>query len=391
MTNPTRDGSAVKLKTTPDEPSAKWEDPLNHARDNLAWYLMKIERSLGHLNVPAGFRGTLLGIVGRAFGGDSGEGEDDPRLFASRESIGIIGGCSESSVRNWRKKFTRRQALRVAPRAGGGVIFLPPILRRVPQSERKTSRRANEYEVDFRALEAFCIQLDKMAAEFRSLNHGARAKRLTENEQARALHGFTEGVRAMCGRGPRERYGARAANAIAKGLSALAGGAGAANLKPAAARREEPTDLALRDEWVRRLGDGECSPLTPAHREQYFALIADGNEPADAATLALGVAAELDKPEAEPESAAEAQPAPRLEPSEPQAKQPPPGSEPDPETAAFIEDLVGAGMTPREAVDALLKARNVRQEQTRTGPLSRGLESLQMNGALAMGSRPMLD
>jgi hypothetical protein len=195
----------------------------------------------------------------------------------------------------------------------------------------------------------------------------------------------------MCGRGPRERYGARAANAIAKGLSALAGGAGAANLKPAAARREEPTDLALRDEWVRRLGDGECSPLTPAHREQYFALIADGNEPADAATLALGVAAELDKPEAEPESAAEAQPAPRLEPSEPQAKQPPPGSEPDPETAAFIEDLVGAGMTPREAVDALLKARNVRQEQTRTGPLSRGLESLQMNGALAMGSRPMLD
>jgi len=329
-------------------------------------------------------------MVSRAFGGESGEGEA-PRCFASRESIGIVGGCSESSVRNWRPKFTERQALRVAPRAGGGVVVFPAIARWVPPDERLSSRRPPEFEIDFRALERFCTGLDQRAAAFRNLKRGERAKRLLDNENARAMHGFTEGARALCGRGPRDRRAARAALAIAKGLSALICGAAPAKPKPVTERRKAPDDGPLREEWVGRFSVGDASPLTDEHRERYHALVAGGTEPTDAAALTLGIAHELDdtQPSRAPESAStpkpsKAPPAPRERDADSEAL--------DSEVQGFIEDLVTAGMTPREAVGALLKARVVRQEQIRSkSALARGLESMQVNGALALGSRPMLD
>jgi hypothetical protein len=389
MTNPTRDGSAVKQKSASDEPSVTWEDPLNHDRDNWAWFCKKIEQSLGHLMVSAGFRGTLLGMVTRAFGGDVGEGED-ARCWASRESIGIVGGCSESSVRNWRSKFTRRQALRVSPRAGGGLIIFPAIARWVPWDERVSTHRPPEYVIDFKALEAFCIQLDALAAQFRSLKRGARAKRLADNEKVRkekcAMRGLTEGIRALHGRGPRQLKAARAVDAFAKSFSALADGAVAASIKPAAARREEPIEKALHDEWVRRTSDGDWSPITDAHRERYHALIAAGSDPADAAILALGVAAELE-------------PALREEPTKELATENDrtdgemanENDEPsDSEEADFIADLVQAGMTPREAAQALLTARNRHGQPPapKTHNAARVSAVVQMN-ALTVGSRPM--
>ena len=400
MTNPTRDGSAVKLKTASEDTSPTWEDPLDHTRDNLAWYLMKIERCLGYLHVPAGFRGTLLGSVSRAFGGGGdadGEGEAVPRCFASRESIGIVGGCSESSVRNWRGKFTRRQALRIARRVGGGVIVFPAIARRVPASERVSRRRAPEFIIDFRALEAFCIQLEKLVAAFRKLKLGEKAKRLTENENARMLHGFTEGMRALCGRGWRERRGARAAEAIARGLSALHRGIVPPVAPKAASAPREQQEGVLRQEWTRRLGEGECEPFTDAHRERYYALIAEGNEPTDAAVLALGVAAELEKPE--PEAAADttgaksapsapAEPAPRPSPpannaqAEQTTERPSPFT--DPEMVYFLQDLIDGGMRPQEAATALLKARNFRAEPP--APKARGGGFTPINAAMCIGA-----
>ena len=398
MTNPTRDGSAVKLKTASEDTSPTWEDPLDHTRDNLAWYLMKIERCLGYLHVPAGFRGTLLGSVSRAFGGGGdadGEGEAVPRCFASRESIGIVGGCSESSVRNWRGKFTRRQALRIARRVGGGVIVFPAIARRVPAAERVSRRRAPEFIIDLRALEAFCIQLEKLVLAFRKLKLGEKARRLTENENARMLHGFTEGIRALCGRGWRERRGARAAEAMARGLSALHRGIVPKAAPKAASAPHKRQDGPLRQEWTRRLGEGECEPLTDAHRERYYALIAEGNEPADAAALALGVAAELEKVEADAAAVAKAapskpaRPSPRPAPEKDAAARSDEQAAPkfdDPEMVDFLQDLVDGGMSPHEAATALLNARNFRAGPPAPAPKARGGGFTPINAAMCIGA-----